>query len=174
MAIPVTSLKRVSTCVPGRTVEHSLARDRSTFWHRLWISNDKPEHGWIASIMKSTMAQYHYLIRKFGRALLRRCPNNRDYWKEVRKLRDKKSTVFTVLDGFTDCKDIANTFASKCKLLYNSLLSDELEMQVRIQSIAGEINSLSMTKESCTFIHSISLIYCISRERACQDRFCFI
>ena len=114
VAIPVTSMggKRVSTCVAGWTAEHSLARDRSTFWHRLWISNDKPEHGWIASIMKSTRAQYHYLIRKlkrsrdsqirgaFGRALLRRSPNNRDYWKEVRKLRDKKSTVSTVVDGF--------------------------------------------------------------------------
>ena len=171
VAIPVTSMggKRVSTCVPGWTVEHSLARDRSTFWHRLWISNDKPEHGWIASIMKSTRAQYHYLIRKlkrsrdyqirgaFGRALLRRCPNNRDYWKEVRKLRDKKSTVSTVVDGFTDCKDIANTFASKYKLLYNSVLSDELEMQAMTQSIACEINSLCVTKEGCTFIHSISV-----------------
>ena len=126
-------------------------------------------HGWIASIMKSTRAQYHYLIRKlkrsrdyqirgaFGRALLRRCSSNRDYWKEVRKLRDKKSTVSTVVDGFTDCKDIANTFASKYKLLYNSVLSDELEMQAMTQSIAGEINSLCMTREGCTFIHSISV-----------------
>ena len=119
--------------------------------------------------MKSTRAQYHYLIRKlkrsrdsqirgaFGRALLRRSPNNRDYWKEVRKLRDKKSTVSTVVDGFTDCKDIANTFASKYKLLYNSVLSDELEMQTMTQSIAGEINSICMKKEGCTFIHSISI-----------------
>ena len=102
--------------------------------------------------MKSIRAQYHYLIRKlkrsrdyqirgaFGRALLRRSPNNRDYWKEVRKLTDKKSTVSTVVDGFTDCKDIANTFASKYKLLYNSVLSDELEMQTIKQSIACEIN----------------------------------
>ena len=51
--------------------------------------------------MKSTKAQYHYFIGKlkrsrdyqirgsYGKALLRRCPNNRGYWKEVRKLRDK-------------------------------------------------------------------------------------
>ena len=70
VAIPVTSMgvKRVSTCVPGWTAEHSLAWDRSTSWHRLWISNDKPEHGCIASIMKSTRAQYHYLIRKLNRS----------------------------------------------------------------------------------------------------------
>ena len=70
VAIPVTSMggKRVSTCVPGWTAEHSLARDRSTFWHHLWISNDKPEHDWIASIMKSTRTQYHYLIRKLKRS----------------------------------------------------------------------------------------------------------
>ena len=121
--------------------------------------------------MKSTRAQYHYLTRKikcsrdyqirgaFGRTLLRRCPNNRDYWKDVQKLRDKKSTVSTVVhvDGFTDCKDIANTFASKYELLYNSLLSNELEMQAITQSITGEINSLCMTREGCTYIHSISI-----------------
>ena len=37
------------------------------------------------------------------------------------------------------------------------MLSDELEMQAMTKSIAGEINSICMTKESCTFIHSISI-----------------
>ena len=49
------------------------------------------------------------------------------------------SFVSTVVDGFTDCKDIANTFASKYKLLYNSVLSDELEMQAMKQSIAVKL-----------------------------------
>ena len=30
-------------------------------------------------------------------------------------------------------------------------------MQAMTQSIAGEINSICMTKEGCTFIHSISI-----------------
>ena len=38
------------------------------------------------------------------------------------------------------------------------MLSDELEMQAMTQSIAGEINSICMTKEGCTFSHSISII----------------
>ena len=36
-----------------------------------------------------------------------------------------------------------------------SVLSDELEMQTMTLSIAGEINSVCMTKEDCTFIYSI-------------------
>ena len=37
------------------------------------------------------------------------------------------------------------------------MLSDELEMQTMTQSIAGEINSICMKKEGCTFTHSISI-----------------
>ena len=35
------------------------------------------------------------------------------------------------------------------------MLSDELEMQAMTLSIAGENNSVCMTKEDCTFIYSI-------------------
>ena len=37
------------------------------------------------------------------------------------------------------------------------MLSDELEVLAKTQSIAGEISSLYMTREGCTFIHSISI-----------------
>ena len=50
-------------CIPGWAWEHSLARDRSLFWHRLWIDNDRPEDGWVATLMRSIRSRYHYLIR---------------------------------------------------------------------------------------------------------------
>ena len=56
------------TIIPGWTDEHTIARDRSLFWHSMWIDNDKPETGWVSDIMKSTRSQYHYLVRRLKRS----------------------------------------------------------------------------------------------------------
>ena len=44
--------------------EHSMMRDRSLFWQRLWQYHSKPACGIIYDIMKSTRKQYRYKIKK--------------------------------------------------------------------------------------------------------------
>jgi len=45
--------------------EHiSPFHEKSLFWHRLWIEADKPRHGALANIMRSTRSKYHYKIRE--------------------------------------------------------------------------------------------------------------
>ena len=42
---PLCKNKR-RTIIAGWTDDHSIARDRSLFWHSIWIDNDKPETRW--------------------------------------------------------------------------------------------------------------------------------
>ena len=61
-----------------------------------------------------------------GRALVSH--RNRDYWWEARKIRGKKKSNSAVVNGHTESKDIANEFANKHSLLYNSVTSDPDEL----------------------------------------------
>jgi len=42
-------------------------REKSLFWHRLWIEADKPRHGALGDIKRSTRSKYHYKIRELRR-----------------------------------------------------------------------------------------------------------
>ena len=50
-----------------------------------------------------------------GKALL--LNGNRDYSRELKKIRGKIRSVTSVIDGFTESKDIANAFASKYSII---------------------------------------------------------
>ena len=39
-------------------------REKSLFWYDLWQGNDKPDHGIVCEIMKSTRHSYHYILRR--------------------------------------------------------------------------------------------------------------
>ena len=48
----------------GWNINMSIAREKSLFWHGLWILCGKPETGQVAMIMRFTHNNYHYKIRK--------------------------------------------------------------------------------------------------------------
>ena len=89
--------------------------------------------------MRYTRSKYHYLVRSLkrsrdpqircalGRYLLSH--NNRDYWKEISKIRSKCRSSSSVINGYNDSTDIANEFASKYNVLYYSVTSNPTDMQ---------------------------------------------
>jgi len=54
--------------------------------------------------------------------------NDRNFWTEVRKIRNKQSAVSSVIDGCNDAHSIAQLFACKYKELYSSVPSDAREL----------------------------------------------
>ena len=114
--------------------------------------------------MRSTRSKYHYMVRNLkrtrdtqiraalGRALL--LNGNRDYSRELKKIRGKVRSVTSVIDGFTESKDIANAFASKYSVLYNSVISPDAELQFMSQSIEQGIHTQCL--QDCSFSHCIS------------------
>ena len=89
-----------------------------------------------------------------GRSLLSH--NNRDYWKEISKIRNKCHPSSSVINGYNDSTDIANEFASKYDVLYNSVTSDPTDLQSMTLSIRKDIITTSESTDH-SFSHVITM-----------------
>ena len=113
-----------------------------------------------------TRSKYNYLVRSLkrsrdlhircalGRSLLSQ--NNRDYWKEISKIKSKCRSSSSVVNGYNDSTHISNEFASKYKVLYNSVISDPTELQSVALSIGKDIITTSESTD-CSFSKVITM-----------------
>jgi len=86
-------------------------RDKSIFWHNLWMDCGRLRAGVVAESMRRTLAAYHYAIRRVKkdedsiiRERLANCiveNKQRNFWMEIKRIRSKKSCVSRVIDGNT-------------------------------------------------------------------------
>ena len=116
--------------------------------------------------MRCTRSKYNYLVRslKRSRDLQIRCTldrsllsyDNRDYWKEISKIRSKCRSSSSVINGYTDSTDIVNEFASKYNVLYNSVTRDPTDMQSMAVSIRKDIITTSDSTDH-SFSHVITM-----------------
>ena len=84
--------------------------------------------------MRTTRSRYHYAIRyvKKNEEIMRKEAmaqsisenNSRDLWKKVHKVRDKSKVNSQCMDDVTGNENIAELFADKYKVLYNSVCSN--------------------------------------------------
>jgi len=63
--IPYTR-ERLSTPsrVPGWHEQVKPFRQKSLFWHRMWVECDRQRNGVVADCMRRTRASYHYAVRR--------------------------------------------------------------------------------------------------------------
>ena len=94
----------------------------SPVWHRLWVSGGRPNLGVVHDIMRSTRKRYHFAVKGLLRsqtdlrnacsaeASINKPPNV--FWREVKRANTRPSSVqvSNVVNGHTDCHDIANEF----------------------------------------------------------------
>ena len=50
--------------IPGWSEHVQPLREKSLFWHRMWVDCDRPKTGAVADSMRRTRAAYHYAIRQ--------------------------------------------------------------------------------------------------------------
>ena len=62
--IPLTCNRSASRCIPGWTTQVLPLRDRSIFWHRIWLDCGRPTPGAVAESMRRSRAAYHYAVRR--------------------------------------------------------------------------------------------------------------
>jgi len=106
-------------------------RDKSLFWHKLWLDCSRPKTGVVADCMRRTRAAYHYSIRKVKRdedtlineRIADSIINNdaRDFWSEIKRIRSNKAGKSRIVDGQTEDINIAKLFADKYRELYTSV-----------------------------------------------------
>ena len=102
--------------------------------------------------MRTTRSRYHYAIRyvKKNEEIIRKeamaqsiSENNlRDLWKEVHKVRDKSKVNSQCMDDVTGKEIIAELFADKYKVLYNSVCSNNDQLKELLTVNNTDIESL--------------------------------
>lgn len=125
--------------VPGWSERVEPLRQKSLFWYRLWVECGRPRSGAVADCMRRTRASYHCAVRQVKRnentIVRERIANaliddpSRNFWTEVKKIRNNKACNSRIVDGCTDESSIAQLFALKYRELYSSVPYDDMEMQ---------------------------------------------
>lgn len=135
--------------VPTWNDEVKELRDRSLFWHNVWIQSGKPATGHVADIMRDTRRKYHDKI-KVIKADERRIRNkkladsmsaggnNRDLWSEIKKINAFNKGSPVVMNGVCNVKDICNIFKSKYENIYTSAPTQTNELN----EIFNDVHSL--------------------------------
>jgi hypothetical protein len=133
--------------VPGWNDFVAPFREKSLFWHHVWIENGRPRHGVIADIMRRTRSAYHYAIKHVNRqrediinerfAVALAVNNDRNFWHEAKRIRDATRSCSCNIDGLSSSNDIANLFAKTYEKLYASVSYDKLD----IDDITDEIHN---------------------------------
>ena len=88
--------------IPGWNSETDIAREKSLFWHSLWTINGKPDVGVLADVMRYVRNHNHFLVSilkkdrdsaiKLSLGVALTTNQSRNYWTEVRKINNAKTT----------------------------------------------------------------------------------
>lgn len=168
-------LSAANACVPRKKRRrkrifrwNELVRDsrvKALFWHNLWMDNGRPVDGIVFDIRKSTRKAYHKAIKDAVRTQelaaaeeITSNANSKDYasfWKGVRKVKDSKNIVSSVVDDYCTPNDIVNAFALKYEALYNSVgYTDEWAIGFR-KGLDEEVEGCCKSGK-CNGIHLVS------------------
>ena len=151
VCISQTTNRKNTGRIPGWSEEVKPLRDNSLFWHNIWIDCGRPRVGHIADCMRRTRASYHYAIRRVKKNEEQIIRNriatsllhdpNRNFWSEIRKIRNKRPANCRIVDGckFTDEESVAQLFASKYAELFSSVSYNNQQMQNIIHSVESHI-----------------------------------
>ena len=151
-AIPHTCRRQASGRIAGWSEYVQPLRDKSLFWHKIWLDCGRPKVGAVAESMRRTRAAYHYAIRRIRKnedsiiseriadAMLHN--NTRDFWSEIKRIRTSKLCNNCIVDGQSEHSDIVKLFAVKYRELYSSVPYDADELQC----ISNDVNNLILTE----------------------------
>jgi hypothetical protein len=175
LAIPKSGMSS-KRCMPGWNEHVKTKRQKSKFWHDIWIANDRPRQGAVADIMRKTRREYHYAIRHCRRheqqitatnmARAMEHSNNKQFWNELKKSSRRRSHTAAVVDSINDPNDICDLFFKKFKDLYSSVpyydhevedlkreIEDKLQQRSPLQNKTIAISADHISKILCKLKH---------------------
>ena len=127
--------------IPGWNEEVKPFKEMSKFWAAIWESAGKP----LNNIMKKSKNVYHYQFKKCVKAgekikrskLLGCLDGEEDIFQEIKKIRNVKQTVASVIDGKS--KNVESHFSDIYKSLYNSV-NDKQEVLEILKNVHDTID----------------------------------
>lgn len=121
-------------------------KEKSMLWGQIWHECGEPQEGLVKDIYRKAQREYHYMVKYVNRneSTLRKqkmldCmegDRQRDFWSESYKVHKKAKVTATCINGENEPEKIAQVFAEKYKHLYNSVPSNE----ENIEKIRHDIN----------------------------------
>jgi hypothetical protein len=155
--IPHTNRRDSGTrCISGWSERVEPLRQKSLFWHRLWVDCGRPRNGVVADCMRRIRANYHYAVRQVKRdeelivrdriatALIE--DPSRNFWAEVKKIRRNQVCSSKIVYGCTDETSIAQLFVRKYRSLYSSVPFDTFEMQDILHELDARVSDVTLGK----------------------------
>ena len=137
--------------IPGWNEHVKEHAERAKLWHNIWKEKGCPTQGDIAAIRRKTRLKYHYAIRHVKKEQIRMRNismgvavannNDRELWKEVKKISGSNYKLPNAMDGHTDIGEISDIFAEKYKSLYNSVGYNSQELDILIKDIEQRIDT---------------------------------
>ena len=113
-------------------------RQVSLWWHWLWKECGSPREGEVASIMRSTRAKYHLIVKtikkketslRFSRmAESISCNNSRDLFNEVRRASGTSNFCSVSVDGKNTPEEITDLFYEKYNDLYHKVPTNPVDL----------------------------------------------
>ena len=104
MCNPCTRDRQSSGCIPGWSEHIKPLRDKSLFWHGLWLDCNRPKTGAVADCMRRTRAAYHYKLLgslRRTRIPLYESASLKLYWVMVDETSGQKSNGFALISPVT-------------------------------------------------------------------------
>ena len=168
VCIPCTRDRQNSGCIPGWSEHIKPLRDKSLFWHGLWIDCNRPKTGAVTDCMRRTRAAYHYAIRQLEKdenSIVRErvaeailSDGKRHFWSEIKRIRSNKSINSRIVDGLTDVEAIAKLFATKYRELYTSVPYDKDDMQRIIDDVNDSIKGDSTYSDCIVHLQDVKSV----------------
>jgi len=131
-AVPRASEKQVDRRIAGWSEYVAPVREKSLFWHQLWVECSRPRSGAVANCMRRTRAAYLYTVRSVKKdemwmqhEQMAQCmlsSDDRNCWAEVKKIRGNRSGRSRVVDGMSNDSSIADVFVQSYKELFLYLI----------------------------------------------------
>ncbi len=88
--------------------------------------------------------------------------NSRDFWKEISKIRGRKSVIVSNVDGYTKSADIANVFSRHYNELYNSIEFDNCDINMLYNDVCDSIVDCK-AQDHCHYFNDFSIILAIKK-----------
>ena len=160
--LPRTSSRQQSRRMPGWSEYVQPLKEKSLFWHQLWVYCGRPHSGAVADCMRRSRASYHYAIRwarkneegiiseRIAESML---SSDRNFWDEVKRIRSISVVSSKTVDGISDASRISKLFADNYRHLYNTISYDSGDLQC----IINELNhKLAQEADVSVYVSNVS------------------
>ena len=142
-SIPLCGGRRVGStaksgckAIPGWTEEVEPFRMESMYWHRVWLAEGRPSHGWLHATMVKKRTQYHYAVRRLkrkadliraGKLFVASMESDLHLLKEMKAIKGGNLCQTELPDtvaGANGQEEVVEKFKEVYSLLYNSAESE--------------------------------------------------